>query len=42
MAMPKPRYRTPEEWQELVNSKRWQEQKAHWLATGRVVYGPGL
>ncbi len=41
MAMPKPRYRTPEEWQELVNSKRWQEFKTSWLARGNI-FGPGL
>ncbi len=42
MAMPKPRYTTPEEWQKMVTSERWQREKAFWLATGRVVYGPGL
>ncbi len=42
MAMPKPRYTTPEEWQEMVNSPSWQEYKRKMLATGRVVYGPGL
>ncbi len=42
MAMPKPRYRTPEEWQEMVNSPSYQKEKAYWLATGEVVYGPGL
>jgi hypothetical protein len=42
MAMPKPAYRTPEEWEAMVNSPRWIAHKKAWLAKGGVTFGPGL
>ena len=42
MAMPRPHYRTEEEFQKMVNSEKWKNYKKFCLETGAATFGSGL